>query len=435
MSLARRSVGSVAWNGAANLIKVFVLMVRSVLLARLLPVQVFGVYAGASAIVGLTVVLAGFGMGAAFLHRAPETEDVEQTAAVHFTLLLIFTTVWALLLGAAALLFSAGPTRTTLLLLIAVTSVTQLTQTPRLILTRRVTHQRLAIIQLINAVVSTLVAVVLALNGLALWALLAMDIVTMIVRLVGFYAWRPVWRPRLAWSKEVVRYFLGFGSRNVVAISLFQTLERAGSLWTRVFLGVGAMGFYSRAYTFATYPHTLLGLPINAVAGGTYAELKGDRRRLSEAFFRTNAFLVRTGFFLSALAALIAPEFIRLLLGEKWLPMLDAYRLMLVFALLAILLHRAKAYVDFSAARLFWVPSLGVFAGLLSAQLASTLPGIAGSDWRTAFVKIAVFSVCYLGVLMILERRQTLQAVVYLATKVLGLSGHRIRAVVVKDGD
>jgi hypothetical protein len=101
---------------------------------------------------------------------------------------------------------------------------------------------------------------------------------------------------------------------------------------------------------------------------------------------------------------------------------------------MTILLHRAKAFVDFSASRLFFVPTLGVFAGLLSAQLASTVPGIAGSDWRTAFVKIAVFSVCYLGVLLILERRQTLQMVVYLVTKVLGLSGHRIRAAVARDG-
>jgi O-antigen/teichoic acid export membrane protein len=465
MSLAKRSVTSAAWNSIASVIKVVVLFARYVILARLLPVDTFGVYAGANALVQLTVLVAAFGMGGAFLHRAPETQDEDQAAAVHLTLKLILTLVWSGLMLIGTALFATGETRTALLLLTVTTAGVQLAQTPQLILIRRVVHRRLALLQLVNALLTTLVAIGLAWRGATLWALLATDIVTMILTLTALYGWRPVWRPRLTWAPDVMRYFLRFGSRNFAAVSLLQALDKLDDLWTRFFLGTTAMGYYSRAYNFATYPRTILAAPINTVAGGTYAELKNDRRRLSQAFFRTNAFLVRSGFFLAGLLALTAPEFIRLLLGEKWLPMLDAFRLMLLFTLLdpikitvsnlfiavgkpekvvrarliqlavlliglftlgpalgiagvalavnlmllvgiALLLWQARTHVDFSIRRLFAVPMLALVLGMAAAHAAITIPGILGSDWRTGAVKTVVFCALYAGIMLLLERDQ-----------------------------
>jgi O-antigen/teichoic acid export membrane protein len=463
MSLAERSVTAVGWNAISNSVRVVVLFGRSVILARLLPVDTFGVYAGANAIVALTAIVATFGMGPAFLHRCAETEDEEHTAAVHFTLQLVFTLAWTGLMVLGALLFTSAETRLALLLLTVTTAARQVAQTPRLILVRRVVHRRLALIELLNAFVTTIVAVALAWHGITLWALLATDIVATVVTLGMLYVWRPVWRPRTSWDWRVGRYFLGFGSRSFAALALQRALDKVDDLWTRLFLGTNSMGLYSRAYAFATYPRIILAMPVNAVAGGTYSELKGQRRRLSQAFFRANALLVRTGFFLAGVLALIAPEFIRLLLGEKWLPMLDAFRLMLVYTMLdpikitvasvitasgapekvirarfiqlvvlivglvalgpsldivgvavavdvmlvvgiLLLLKEARRFVDFSLPRLFAVPTLALSVGLLAARLALNLPGVLQSEWTSTAVKVGMFSVLYAGILLALER-------------------------------
>lgn len=227
-----------------------------------------------------------------------------------------------------------------------------------------------------------------------------------------------------------MRYFLRFGSRVLVAGLLAQALDRVDDLWAGLYLGETLLGFYSRAYQFATYPRKILATPVNAVAGGTYAELKEDRTSLSKAFFRVNALLVRSGFLVAGLLALIAPEFIRLVLGTKWPPMLSAFCLVLVFTLfdslkgtiadlvrmgvgkpeqvvqarlaqlvvlvlglfvlgprlgiagvalavdamlvvgIMFLLWRARAYVDFSLPRLFAVPGLAVCLGTLRTRAA-----------------------------------------------------------------
>jgi O-antigen/teichoic acid export membrane protein len=364
----------------------------------------------------------------------------------------------------AFLLFS-DQGRLALLVLIATAAGMHLAQTPRMILTRRVMHRRLALLQLLDALLTAVVSLGLASRGITLWALLASNIVTLFLNIVLLYVWRPVWRPRFAWSSQRVRYFLRFGSSNLVSAILAQALDRVDDLWAGFMLGETSLGFYSRAYRFATYPRSLLADPIRLVAAGTYAELKDDRKRLSKSFVRTNAFLVRTGFFLGGLIALVAPEFIRLALGEKWLPMLDAFRLMLVFTLfdpmqatvanlfvvmgkpeqvvkirsvqlavmvaglfllgrplgiagvalavnamlvvgIVTLLWQARTYVDFSLRHLFAAPSLALVFGLGLAYKVGALPRIVGSDWWTGFVKIIAFSISYGAVLAALEHRQ-----------------------------
>jgi O-antigen/teichoic acid export membrane protein len=464
MSLARRTIASATWNIIASIVTVGVLFVRYVILARLLPVEAFDDYYFASAVVMLSAVLPVFGMGGAFLHRARETEDEGEAAAVHFTLKLLFTLAWAALLMGMALLFTTGGTRTALLMITATTTVLELTQTPRLILVRRVVHRRLALVRLLSAFLTTLSGVGFALVGAGLWALLAADVVSRVFAVVALYVWRPVWKPRLSWSPEVIRYFLRFGVRNFVATALLEALDKVDDLWTRLFLAANSLGYYGRAYGFANYPRRFLAEPINNVVRGTYAELKGDRRRLSQAFFRINAFLVRSGFLLAGLLALIAPEIILLLLTEKWLPMLDAFRLMLVFTLLdpikisvsyvfvavgkpervmqaralqfavmlvglfalgpwqgiagvalavdlmlvvgiGLMLWWVREFVDYSVVRLFLAPGLALVLGLVLGRAVIELPGIRGSHWRTAGSKAVVFCLAYGAVWLFLERR------------------------------
>lgn len=476
MSLAYRSLSSLFWNILVSPFTVGILFLRSVILARLLPVEVFGVYSFAGSIILLTSILPNFGMGDAFLHRSAETQDENHAAAVHFTLKLVFTLVWAAMLLLGSFFIEDTVTRQALIWMTVSLGALELTQTPMLILTRRIVHRRLALLHILNAFLTTLVAVFLASNGITLWALLATDYVTLFLTIILLYVWRPVWRTSLAWSPSAMRYFVRFGSRSFLAGLLQQSLDRVDDLWTGLFLGNTALGFYSRAYTFATYPRRVLASPVNQVTRGTYAELKEDRHRLSQAFLRINALLVRSGFLFGGFLALTAPEIITLLLGAKWLPMLTAFRLMLVYTLfdplkmsiayafvavghpekvvrtrfiqlvvmiiglvflgpryniagvalavdlmlvvgIALLLWQARAHVDFSLRRLFLVPSLALFIGLLIGRAVLEIPLPCNSDWCTATLKSAAFILTYGLILLFTERAEIFKLLHFLRTQ------------------
>lgn len=468
MGLAKRSVTAVAWNIPANLLTIPILLLRGILLSRWLPVPTFGVYTFAGSIVALSALVADLGIGSALLHRAPETEDEQEAAAVHFTLKLLLGGVWLALLVGATLVFAEGELRLALLVLGAVTAAGNLSATPNMLLVRRVVHRRLALLHLAEGLLTTVVALFLAYNGAGLWTLLAVDATAVLTRLAFYYGWRPVWRPRLRWAPRVVRYMLAFGSRAMVANVLVGAIDRADSLWVGSFLGDAALGIYSRAFTFAAYPRRLLAASVDAVAGGAFAELKGQRLAQSRAFVSSVAFLIRTGFLIGGLLNLVAPELILILLTGRWLPMVTPFRLMLVFALIdpirnatanlftavgepqrivwtravqlavlvaglflfggrwgvngaalaidvmllvgtALFLGQARRFVDFSLVRLFGPPALGLLAGFLLAWGAAALAG-QGPLWLAALAKLLAFAAGYGLVLLLLERETLLAA-------------------------
>ena len=384
-SLAQRSLISTGWNLGASLVTVGILFVRAVILARMLEVSTFGVYALAYAVVKLTSVIAEFGLGEAFLHRAPETEDENRAAAVHLGLTVLLTSLWATTLILVAMVTIRPPFRTALMVLTITVAVLQIARTPTLVLVRRVRHRRLAVIDLVTAVSTTAIAVWLASRGAQLWALLATDIVTAALAITALYLWRPPWRASLAWNSDVARYYLGFGSRSFLAGMLSQILDRIASLLTGIFLGMTALGFYSRAFAFATYPRRFVAQPILKVVAGLYAELKGDAARLNIAFGQVNAVLFRLGFGVAGLLAVVSPELVYLLLGDRWMPMVPPLRVLLILVVAAPI-ERSLAHLFVAVGR----PGYVVRARVVQLVVVGVGLFVLGSRWGVVGVAAVI---------------------------------------------
>ncbi len=463
MTLAQRSLRSAGYTITSSGFQAGVQFVRSIVLARLLLPEQFGVYAYAASLVMVTHALPGFGMGAALIHRARQSEG-ETARRVHFTLTVLFNVLWVALLGLSVSWSIAPENRWVLWVILLSRAAQHLTGTSRVLLARQVEFRRVALIGGFRAFGTTLVAIFLAWQGAGLWSLVSTDIVAALVSWAGYNLIRPVWRPRFGWERETAAYLLDFGRRSMGGILILQMLDRLDDLWTGRFLGDAPLGFYSRAYTFATYPRKLLASPINQVVFGTYAALKEHPKRLSQAFFRVNAFLVRSGFFFGGLLFLLAPEFIHFIIGDKWMPMMLPFRLMLVYTLLdplkvstgniflavgrpeiltrarlwqlgvmlaglftlgplwgiegvalatdlmllfgiGLLLHRARPYVRFSARALFGAPLLALATGLGLAfgfQARIPLP----LSWGSSLLKTLAFTGGYGSILVLLERQR-----------------------------
>jgi O-antigen/teichoic acid export membrane protein len=466
MTLLQRSVTSSVYNIAANVINLAVGFASSIALARLLAPEIFGVFAFATSVVQLTAALPDFGFPAAFLHYTSGEKGVtEETLRVYFTLRLIFSLIWMVMLTVGIMLFAPKSTYSTFWIIIATTFVTQQTNVIDSLLTRQVQFRRLAIAQAATAVTTAIVSVGLAWRGWGLWALLSGRIVAVVVRICLLYVVRPIWKPRLGWSKELVGYFIRFGSKVFGGTLLMQALDRVDDIWTGVTLGDQALGFYDKAYSFATYPRQILVAPLQQVVAGTYAQLRDNRQRLSQTFSWVNILIARANFWIAALIWLVAPEFIHIALGDKWLPMLTAFRLMLVYTLfdpvkgmiasmltisgapervirtrliqlavmilglvilgpwlgitgvalavdvmlvvgIVIFYAEARRFVDFSLKNIYGVPVVTLGASILAVYGVLMLFKVAGSDWITGIVKILVFSLVYAGGILLLERKQ-----------------------------
>jgi len=451
---------------AANVIGEVAGFFGTIVLARLLEPEVFGVMAFVSAVVQVAAALPNFGFQAAFLQRTGGKAGVtEEDLRVFFTLKLLFSLAWAILMVAGVLWFAPAHSRVVFWVVITTTFFINQTTVVNVLLTRRVELRRLAITQVLCDVLTMILSIVLARRGWGIWALLAARILTVLVTYTTYFLIKPVWKPRLGWSKELVRYFLGFGSKVFLGNLLAQALDRVDDIFTGAVLRERAMGFYDKAYGFAIYPRALLVDPIRQVVGGTYAQLSDDRPRLSRAFSVVNELVARVNFWIAAVLWLIAPEFIRLALGEKWMPIMQAFQLMLVFTLfdplkgivagvitqcgapervirtriiqlivlviglfalgprwniagvalavdimlivgIVIFYIEVRRFVDFSLRRIYTVPTLAMVLGILAALAVQRLPGVTSSDWISGAVKIAVVTLVYAATVVLFERKK-----------------------------
>jgi O-antigen/teichoic acid export membrane protein len=352
--------------------------------------------------------------------------------------------------------------------------------TPFVLLKRRLAFRRVALIGVLSSLAMLVVAPLLAWAGWGFWSLVVGESVTgTFVSTLGLWLFRRPMKFSLRLDRATARDLIGFGKFVMLTNQLRFALDRFDDFWAGTALGQVALGYYSKAYEFATYPRRIISRPLQEVFLSAYSRLQDDRLNLSKIFFRTNSYVVRMGFLFSPILVLVAPEFVYYVLGEKWLPMVFTFQLMVIYSLFDPLLVTAsnlltacgapqkmtsvriaqlvffipavivgaalwqnngialaadgmlvvglvgvfrmtRDFVDISLRRLFLAPTLGLVVGGAAFLLASLVFQARGSLlW--ALVKGLVYAVPFLGVLMLLEWRDY-QAAFRSADNLLGLS-------------
>ena len=440
--------------------------VRSVLLARLLLPEHFGVMALAMFFLSLTTQVQRFGLGKAFIHRQDDSPAHLSTfASLHLGLTVIAVVISLLAAPILAQLYPEQPGLAPILVTLAIFELLKaFNAVPQIILRKGLHFRRLAALDVASSLAMTVVAPTIAWLGGGIWALVAEKATGILVSTAGLWLYHRPWRPVLGLDKKLIRWYFGFGTSIFVNSNLTLLLDQFDDFWIGTFLGATALGLYSRAYEFARYPRRVLSGPIVQVLFPAFAQLQDDRLRLSKAFYRACSLIVRAGFLLFGVFALVVPEFIRIFLGEKWLAMSVTFQLMLVYTLLdplisvcgnlltavgqpkvntriqlartiifipttitlayfygingvavaadimlvagiALWLQQAKQFVDFSLRRMFLVPTLSLGLGGIAALRLTAYVAWPG-DWASLLGKGMVTALVYLGISFALERQE-----------------------------
>lgn len=467
-NIALQTVGGSLYSIAASMVTLSLGFIRAVIMARLLLPEHFGVTTLALFYLNLATQLRAIGVDNALIHRKNPDDDVLST---YFTMRMFQVAISVVLL--LALIPLLGRLHSDLPLLPAVLLayvgigiVKGFNGVQTTILSKRMAFRQLAITDVISSITMTVVGPAMAWMGFGVWSIVAELGSGIFSRALAVWILYRAWRPRLGWDSEIARWFWNYGSRIWVSANVTFLLDRFDDWWIGTYLGSSPLGFYSRAYEFARYPRKAIANPVLSVFFPAFAHLQDDRQRLSRAFFRPTSLMVRAGAFLSLILISVAPEFVGLLLGERWLPMVLTFQLMIVYTLLdplviaasnllaatghpgkiartriiqalvfipaviilgprlniegvaiaadlmvfvgALLLFRhTQQVVDYSNKSLWFWPLIGV---LLTGALTVTITPLLHdySQWIALLAKISVIMISYLGLLWLTERQQLL---------------------------
>lgn len=342
--VAAHAIRGSAFGIGSALITLTLGLVRAVLLARLLLPEHFGVAALALFFLDVAFQLQDQGLDAAMLQRQ---EAGDRTRSTYITLRLMLVATALALLGVFA--FFAVPTfyesmtalQGVLLAFVGIGVLRGLNGIQETLLRKDLSFGRIAIANTLASICMTIVAPYLAWIGWGVWSLVAERLMGNGVRLAVLWSRSGAWQVRPAWSRSEARAQWRFGRRVWIGSLLASLLDRFDNFWVGTMLGGASLGFYTRAHEFAGYPRRVMAKPLGQVFFPTFARLQDDRERLSKAFVRVSALMIRVGGWLALVLFVTAGEWIPLLLGATWRPMTVTFQVMLVYLWMAPLLQCA----------------------------------------------------------------------------------------------
>lgn len=360
-TLAARGV---AWSAVGQWGDQAVSLVVFVVLARLLEPSAFGLLAMAGVVVALARALAS-GFPDAVVQRFELTQGVLDSA-FWGTLILGSAAAAAVSLTAplAAALFGAPELRPVLVAMSVTVPIAALGSTHQAILRRQMEFRPIAELSLAAAGIAGVVAIVVALGGGGVWALVWQAVVHAAV--TATLLWRAAdWRPSLHLDPAELREVAKF-ARNIIGANVVNFFNRySDDLVIGAFLGPVALGYYTIAYRLLWASTRALSGIASAVALPAFSRLQRTPDRFRQAFLGALELSALVAFPLYLGMAVLAPELTVTLFGPDWGPAAPILRVLAGIGLL-----HALTYIDppalTAAGRPDWVLKVNVVNAVLN---------------------------------------------------------------------
>lgn len=318
-SLKEKTAKGLFWGGLSNAIQQLLNLVFGIFLARMLSQSDYGMVGMLAIFSGLAGALQEGGFISA-LNRKKEASHKDYNA-VFWTNVLMSLLLYVILFFCAPLIawFYGIPELTALSRFIFLAFfISSFSIVPGAILYRNMRVRESAIISFTTLILSGVVALIMAANGFAYWGIATQTVVYVsVVVVMRFYF--TGWWPTLPVDFSPVKNMIGFSSKLIIT-SIFNTIN--GNIFP-IILGklysAREVGNYTQANKWNNMGSALVGSMVGGIAQPVFAKVDDDVDRQKRVFRKLLRFTAFVSFPAMFGLALVAKEFIVILLTEKWL--------------------------------------------------------------------------------------------------------------------
>jgi O-antigen/teichoic acid export membrane protein len=379
-TLRGRVASGFAWGVYISVLTQISRTIVAIVLVRLLTPDDYGLAAMALIFAMLAASFSDGSLGKALVQR-PVIDELDKSTV-------FWATVAAGVLLSIAGFLAAGPIaglfhEPRVQPLIAVLSLSFVVQSVQMtqaaLLQREFVYRATAIRFTFAVILAGVVGVVAATLGAGAWSLVVQQMVFVTSSAVALWILSP-WRPRFMFSWRRLSSLGGFGL-NVMGTRLLNDVSiNAGPMLIGRFLGSAALGAYSVAFNLITLPIARLVLPIQESLFPAYARIQEDQTRIGRIWLRTTTVVLAVMAPAMIGLAVVANEFVGVVLGSRWSA---------VAPLIALLAPVALAQALWALASTVLL-GVGRSTTVFRWSLASTVLGVAaclyGLRWGTAGV-------------------------------------------------
>lgn len=326
-------VKSGLWVFALRMLNRALGFIRTIILARLLAPEDFGLLGIALLSISMLETFSKTGFDSALIQKKENVEsylDTAWTVSALRGILLFF-----ILLFSAPLIarFFNTPAAAQVIRVIALfTLLAGLRNIGILFFQKELEFNKQFSYEFSATLVDLTVAITLAFILRNVWALVWGGLAASLVRLVLSYVLHPH-RPRMRIDREGFQELFGFGKWVLTSGILVFLVTQGDDILVGKLLGVTALGLYQMAYTLSNLPATEVTHMISKVTFPAYSKFQDDVPRLRQAYLRVLQLTAFVSFPLAGGILIFAPDFIRIFLGNKWIPMVPAVQVLVLAGL------------------------------------------------------------------------------------------------------
>lgn len=183
----------------------------------------------------------------------------------------------------------------------------------------RLDFRSLTISSLIAVVISGVIGVVLAINGLGVWALAIQALLSNVIRVLIIWIYSK-WMPLLRFSIKSFKELFGFSSKILVSTIMHTLYLNMYTLVIGKFYNTTDVGLYNRANSLANFSSTNLTNVIQRVFYPVLCEQQEDDDKLKATLRKSIRALALVVFPCCFLLALFAKPLLYIVFTPKWLP-------------------------------------------------------------------------------------------------------------------
>lgn len=330
-ALDRSLIQGIVWTGGVKWLVQLVTWASTLVVARVLTPEDYGLVSMATTYLGLITIISEFGIGTAVLTlRGLSESQLKQINSISLLFGLVSFGISCLAAFPIAHFFRS-PQLPLVIIVLSLSFVIAAARTvPNALLQRDLRFKRLAAIDGIRGIVTALASLVFALLGFRYWTLVASALLGTTIATVLIVSARPhgFARPRLAELTES----LTFSTHTIVGRVSWYVYQNSDFIVAGRMLGKAALGAYSFGWTLATMPLEKITTMVMHVTPAIFSAAQKDVAALRRYVLVISEALALATFPAVIGLALVAPELVLLVLGEKWRAMIVPLQILALFS-------------------------------------------------------------------------------------------------------
>lgn len=332
--LKEKAVTGMFWSFSDSMATQVTQFIIGLILARILSPEEFGLVGMITVFLAISQSLADGGFGEALIRKKDAT-DADYSTVFYFNLLAsiaIFAVFYVLAPVIASFYGRAELTDIArvlgVIILLNAISITQRTR-----LTKKIDFRQQMKINLMSALVSGAVAIVMALKGFGVWSLVWRSVIRSLMQTV-LLGISNRWIPSLVFSRDSFKSLFSFGSKLLLTGLIDTIYNNIYMLIIGKFFAATQLGYYTRADQFSRLVSHNLTRTVQRVSYPVLSLVQDDSKRLREGYRKLiKATMFITFFMMLGMAAMAEPMIVTLI-GEKWLPSVEYLQLLCLAAAL-----------------------------------------------------------------------------------------------------